>query len=148
MILRRLLVPSACLGLSFMITVMHSTGQARSQAWQPVQNGSTVSLSQSRMGKARSRCGTSRCRVGYWMVTGLRSVVERVTYMPFKMPSIVRSSLAPSSARLAGGRGRLRRQRRGRCRRVMDEAHAPRLDADGAVDDVAGGRQPGAPKRE
>ena len=46
MILRRLLSPAACFGLSFIVTVMHSTGQARSQAWQPVQNGSSLSKSQ------------------------------------------------------------------------------------------------------
>ena len=72
MILRRLLSPAACFGLSFMTTVMHSTGQARSQAWQPVQNGSSMSKSQMRIGKARSRFGISRCTVGYWIVTGLR----------------------------------------------------------------------------
>ena len=81
---------------------MHSVGQYRSHTLQPVQDGSSMTSSQSRAGKPRLRGESGMCSPpralegpspsaglpGYWTVTGFRAIVSRVTPSPLRKPII------------------------------------------------------------
>src|SRR5258708_40159920 len=69
-IFRRLLSPAAYLGLSCIVTEMHSQGHSRAQIWQPVQTGSATVASHNRPGAPCKPGASGIPSVGAWTDPG------------------------------------------------------------------------------